>query len=163
MRWSIRSLPLPSGPGVAVSVDYIAPLPVTSRGNCCILLFTNRFSRRVICTPSLLRSLLLKTPLAFWSTSTYLFGGVWLASSDIALRICSKLPLAVYKLLGMRRIATSAYHPNGNGGVERVNRTMAKMLAMVVNERQDGWDVHLPLVEFCLRQFRRCRHQDSRQ
>ena len=43
----------------------------------------------------------------------------------------------MYTLLDMRKIATSAYHPNGNGGVERVNHTMAQMLAMVVNERQD--------------------------
>ena len=48
----------------------------------------------------------------------------------------------------MRKIATSAYHPNGNGGIERVNHTMAQMLAMVVNERQDDWDVHLPHVKF---------------
>ena len=49
----------------------------------------------------------------------------------------------------MRKIATSTYHPNANGGVERVNYTMAQMLAMVVNERQDDWDVHLPHVD-CL-------------
>ena len=48
----------------------------------------------------------------------------------------------MYKLLGMRKIATSAYHPNGNGGVERVNHTMTKMLAKVVDQRQDDWDVH---------------------
>ena len=45
VRWPILSLPLPSGPGVAVSVDYFGPLPVTLRGNCDILLFTDRFSR----------------------------------------------------------------------------------------------------------------------
>ena len=45
------------------------------------------------------------------------------------------LSLAVYKLLGMRKISTSAYHPNGSGSVGRVNHTMAQMLAMVVNER----------------------------
>ena len=33
VRWPILSLPLPSGPGVAVSVDYFGPLPVTPRGN----------------------------------------------------------------------------------------------------------------------------------
>lgn len=54
----------------------------------------------------------------------------------------------MYKLLAVRKVATSSYHPNGNGGVERVNHTMAQMLAMVVNERQDDWDVHLPHVEF---------------
>lgn len=45
-QWSIRSIPLHSGPGVAISVDYFGPLPTTPRGNACILLFTDRFSRR---------------------------------------------------------------------------------------------------------------------
>ena len=53
----------------------------------------------------------------------------------------------MYKLLGVRKIATSSYHPNGNGGVERVNHTMAHMLSMVVNERQNDWDTHLPHAE----------------
>ena len=38
-------MPLPEGPGVAVSVDYFAPLPVTPRCNAYMLLFTDRFSR----------------------------------------------------------------------------------------------------------------------
>ena len=45
VRLPILSLPLPSGPFVAVSVDWFAPLPVTSRGNSCILLFTDSFNR----------------------------------------------------------------------------------------------------------------------
>ena len=46
VRWPIISMPLPKGPGIAVSVDHFAPLPVTPRGNTYILLFTDRFSRR---------------------------------------------------------------------------------------------------------------------
>ena len=48
----------------------------------------------------------------------------------------------------MRKLATSSYHPNGDGGVERVNHTMAQMLAIVVNEQQCDWDLRLPHVEF---------------
>ena len=44
----------------------------------------------------------------------------------------------MYKLLGVRKTTTSAYHPNGNGSVERVNRIMAQVLAMVVHERRLG-------------------------
>ncbi|CAB1110991.1 unnamed protein product [Ectocarpus sp. CCAP 1310/34] len=44
-RWPTMSLPLPSGPGVSVSVDHFGPLPLTPRGNTYILLFTDRFSR----------------------------------------------------------------------------------------------------------------------
>ena len=40
-------MPLPEGPGTAISVDYSGPLPVMPRGNTYILLFTDRFSRRV--------------------------------------------------------------------------------------------------------------------
>ena len=62
--------------------------------------------------------------------------------------LLGQLSAAIFKRLRVRKIATSAYHPSGNGGVERVNHTMAQMLVMAVNERQDDWDVHLPHVEF---------------
>ena len=68
--------------------------------------------------------------------------------SDNGLQFCSKLSQAVYQLLGLPKLAISSYHPNGNGGIERVNHTMAQMLATVVNERQDDWDLQLPHVEF---------------
>ena len=68
--------------------------------------------------------------------------------SDNGLQFYSKLSQAVYQLLGVHKLATSSYPPNCNGGVERVNHTVAQMLAMVVNERQDDWDLHLPHIEF---------------
>ena len=48
----------------------------------------------------------------------------------------------------MHKLAISFYNPNCNGGVERVIHTMAQMLAIIVNERQNDWDLHLPYVEF---------------
>ena len=39
-------MPLPKGPGIAISVDYFGPLPVTPRGNTYILLITDRFRLR---------------------------------------------------------------------------------------------------------------------
>ena len=68
--------------------------------------------------------------------------------SDNGRRFYPELSQAVYKLLGVRKITTKSYHPNGNGGVERVNLTVAQMLAMVVNELRKNWDVQLPHVEF---------------
>ena len=44
VRWPTITLPLPEGPGIAVSIDYLGRLPVT--GNTYILLFTDHFSRR---------------------------------------------------------------------------------------------------------------------
>ena len=52
------------------------------------------------------------------------------------LQFCAQLATAVYKLLDVRKLTTSAYHPSGNGGVERVNPTMSQMLDVVCNELQ---------------------------
>jgi transposase InsO family protein len=41
---------------------------------------------------------------------------------------------------------TCVYHPQGNGQVERFNRTLLAMLSTVVNENMDDWDDHLPYV-----------------
>ena len=46
VRWPIISMPLPEGPGIAVSVDYFGALPVMPRGKTYILLFTDRFRSR---------------------------------------------------------------------------------------------------------------------
>ena len=64
--------------------------------------------------------------------------------SDNGPQFCAQLATAVYKLLGIHKLKTSVYYPSGNGGVERVNHTMAQILAMVCNEHQNDWDVHLP-------------------
>ena len=48
---------------------------------------------------------------------------------------------------------TSAYPLSGNGGVERVNHIMAQMLAMVCNEHQNDWGIHLPHVEHAYNNF----------
>ena len=46
------------------------------------------------------------------------------------LRLCilSKLMIELYKLLGTRKVTTTAYHPQTDGLVERFNRTLTDML-----------------------------------
>ncbi|CAB1109164.1 unnamed protein product [Ectocarpus sp. CCAP 1310/34] len=56
--------------------------------------------------------------------------------------------MAIYEVMKVKKVTTSPYHPQTNGGTDRVNHTMAQMLAVVVNEQENDWDVHLPHVEF---------------
>ena len=46
VRWPAISMPLPEGLSIAVSVDYVGPLPVTPRANTNILLVTDHLSLR---------------------------------------------------------------------------------------------------------------------
>ena len=134
IRWPTLSIPLPNGPGISVSVDYFGPLPITVRGKSYILLFTDPFSRRADMftvtaaefTAEGTANILVNRFIPLWGCPSTLL-------SDNGLQFCAQLTTAVYKLMGMHKLTTSAYHPSGNGGVERVNPTMAQMLAMVCN------------------------------
>ena len=67
--------------------------------------------------------------------------------SDDGLQFCAKLSRALYERLGVNKIFTSSYHPCTNRVVQRVNHTMALMLATVGNELQNDWGLHLPHIE----------------
>ena len=54
----------------------------------------------------------------------------------------------LYRLLGVKLAATTAYHPQGVGQMEQVNQELEQYLRLFVNERQDDWDKLLLLAEF---------------
>ena len=149
IRWPLLSIPLPNGPGISVSVDYFGPLPITARGNSYILLFTDRFSWRADMfavtaaefTAEGTAYILVNRFIRLWGCPSTLL-------SDNGLQFCVQLAIAVYKLMGIHKLTTSAYHSSGNGGVEGVHHTLAQMLAMVYNEYQNDWEAHLPNVEY---------------
>ena len=88
-----------------------------------ILLITDCFSRRANmfpvtaakCTAEGTANVLVNKYITLWGCPRTIV-------SDNGLQFCSKLSQAVYRLLGVRKLATSSNHPNGNGGVEWVNR-----------------------------------------
>ena len=108
VHWLIISMTLPEGPGVAVSVDYFGPLPITPRANTYILLFTDRFSHQANVFPV--------TAAEFTAESTAnhllnqyipLWGFPRTILSENGLPFCSKLSQAVHQLLGVRKLAFS--------------------------------------------------------
>lgn len=50
------------------------------------------------------------------------------------------------RVMGIKKTSTTAFHPQGNGRCERVNRTILGMLAKYMSGNHDQWDHHLPLL-----------------
>ena len=126
IRWPTTLMPLPSGPGQIVRVNYFGPLPITRNGNKHILLYTDRFSRYIAAyavtqdehTAEGTARIFVKQCIPLWGCPHTLL-------SDNGSEFVARLSLAIYKLMRIRKIATTAFHPKSNGGVERVNHSLA--------------------------------------
>ena len=71
--------------------------------------------------------------------------------SDRGANFLSDILQEVYVLLGIKKINTSAYHPQCDGLVERFNRTLTDMLAKTVDHSGRDWDKRIPYVLYAYR------------
>ena len=71
--------------------------------------------------------------------------------SDRGPAFLSHLMAEVCHLLGVKKVNTTAYHPQTDGLVERFNRTLTAMLSKTVEESGRDWEDRLPFVLFAYR------------
>jgi len=60
--------------------------------------------------------------------------------------------------LGIDKIRSSLYRPQGNAVVERLHRTMHSMIAKVISEHQRDWNIYVPSV---MAAYRATRHDST--
>ena len=64
--------------------------------------------------------------------------------SDQGRNFESKLFEQLMQLLEMDKTRTTPFHPESNAVMETVNKTLQKMLAKCINEKQSNWSQQLP-------------------
>jgi transposase InsO family protein len=68
--------------------------------------------------------------------------------SDHGPQFVAEFMCKLYRLLGIKVSASTAYHPQSDGQTERVNQELEQYIRIFINEHQDDWDTLLPLAEF---------------
>ena len=71
--------------------------------------------------------------------------------SDRGQNFLSKLVKEVCKLFRIRKVNTTAYHPQCDGLVERYSHTFCQSISMYVSSNQKDWDIHIPAILFGFR------------
>jgi len=64
--------------------------------------------------------------------------------SDQGANLCSAVVQELCHLLEIHTTRTLAYHPEGNRQVERSNHTVEAILAKIIGDDQQNWDLYLP-------------------
>ena len=72
--------------------------------------------------------------------------------SDQGTNFMSALMEQLCKLLQIRKMNTTPYHPQANGLVENFNGTLKKMLKCYAKDEPEEWDKHIPFVLFAYRE-----------
>ena len=67
---------------------------------------------------------------------------------DIGPQFVAEFTKELYRLLRIKLVATTAYHPQEDGQTEQVNQELEQYLHIFINQRQDDGDNLLPFTEF---------------
>ncbi|MBW0571826.1 hypothetical protein O181_111541 [Austropuccinia psidii MF-1] len=125
----LKPLPIPNGPWICLSMDFITQLPLSNSLDS-ILVIVDRFSNMDVFIP--IMSSITSLDLA------HLF----------VKNIFSKHGLPSSIQLKISRDLSTSYHPETDGQTERVNQILEQYLWRYVSYHQDDWNTWLPLAEF---------------
>ena len=131
----------------ALHVDLVGPLP-PSEGMRYLLTIVDRYSRwmEAIPLPSMTARDCADALIRHWISR---FGVPSDITTDQGRQFCSSLWQELHKSLGIKSLRTTSYHPQANGMVERLHRTLKERL-MACAPASD-WMSTLPLVLLGLR------------
>ncbi|BHF62433.1 hypothetical protein SprV_0200541500 [Sparganum proliferum] len=137
--------PMATGfPFERVGIDVIGPLPITLTGNRYILVMVDYFTKwaEAVALP---RQDAASVTTALLTTWICRFGAPISLYSDCGANFESRLVRDVCDLLQIHKTHTTPAHPEGNGQVERTNRTIINLLkAFAEDHNPHNWDVRLP-------------------
>ena len=133
-----------------VAMDILGPLPETERHNKYILVISDYFTKwaEALPIPNMYAETVARE---FVHHFVCQFGVPEHLHTDQGKNFDSTLVKEVCRLLGIDKTRTTAYHPQSDGLVERLNRTILNMLSTVLEEDIWDWDLKLPLIMLAYR------------
>ena len=75
----------------------------------------------------------------------------YLIYTDQGTNFESKLIAELCKIYDIKKTCTMTYHPQSDGLVERLNRTLVDTIALIAKDAQDTWDLRIGLALMAIR------------
>lgn len=139
----------PTGPWKRVGIDFIGPMPITEKGNRYIITAIDYFTRfpEARAVP---RATAQEAAKFIYEEIICRHGIVDIIHSDQGTHFNNDLIKTLMKRFDMKHHQITAYHPQSNGLVERLNGTLKKTLVKIM-ENVNTWDEMLHPALFAYR------------
>lgn len=149
-RVPLVSPPLIEEPFKRIAIDFVGPLPLSENKNRYILVCIDYATRYPEAIP-------LKTQDAETVANALLniFSRVGVPQeilSDQGTNFMSDLMTELCRLLQIKKLSTTPYHPMANGLVENFNGVLKKMLKAYAQSEPCKWDQYIPYILFAYRE-----------
>ena len=151
MRVPLGKLPVIDTPFKRVSFDLVGPIfPASQRGYKYILTAVDHASRYPEAVP--LKNIDTETVAEVMVDMFSRVGVPQEVLHDLGTQFVSEVMREVSRLLSIKQLTSTLYHPICNGLVERFNRTMKQMLKRLCAEEPRDWDRYINALLFAYRE-----------
>ena len=145
-------------PFYQIGVDVMGPMPKTPTGKRYVVVAIDHFTKWV--EARALEEADAQSIVQFLYEDVICRHGVpTLMTTDRGTEFINELVTALASVYKIHHIRTTAYHPQGNGQVERTNRIIKDILAKITPIKPGDWSIYLPSA---LSVIRNTRHQSTR-
>ena len=137
-------------PAERIALDVLGPLPTSEAGNKYVLIIADYFTKwpEAYALPNQeaasVAEVLVKEYVCQYGVPLELH-------SDQGRNFESNVFQEMCALLGIHKTRTTPLHPQSDGMVERINRTLEAQLSKFVDEHQRDWDHYVPFLMLALR------------
>lgn len=144
---TMMPLPVPDRPWSKIGVDFIVKLPI-SKGFDSVMVVVDHFSKTAHFIPANETWKADKLAEAFITNVFKLHGLPDAIISDCGTTFMSHFWMSVLDQLQIKPSPSTAFHPQKDGQVERINALLEDYLRHYVSQEQDDWAFWLPIAEF---------------
>ena len=148
-KGNLQSLAIPEAKWQEVSVDFITDLPTSSDGEDSIMTVVDHATKMVHLIPCKKTTTTGKAARLYWQHVVKLHGVPQAIHTDRGAQFVGRWWREIWMLLGTKLRFGTAYHPQSQGQVERMNAVVSQTLRCLMTDVPDlsRWRDYLPTVE----------------
>ena len=137
----------PREPNQIITMDIAGPFPETQMGNKYFIVIVDAFTKRaeIYAMKDTHAKVIADIVMNEWVSR---YGVPISILTDQGTNFQSMLLEMLYEYLDIRRLRTTAFHPQCDGESERFIQTMKNMISSYINENQTNWDQNLMKLAF---------------